>query len=169
MDLAFNHLFADHDSCLESMLHALRRERRHAQGRTARGLAEQALREIELLRDCRGLSNCKTPEQWLEDALAASPYEQFKRAVQEGRHRLNPIAEAMDAARNAVEDRRALRHLLALHITHAAKVARKSAVLVWAMARTVWRKLLARVLARFPIRRANGFFGVSKVDGRNAP
>ena len=167
MDNAFTHLFADHDARLDGVLSTLRREQREAEGSTARTLVTKAVREIERHRG-RSLGRT-TFEQFLEEAIAASPYEQLMRAVRLAKQRLNPIAEALQAEFHAAEDRRVVRHLLALHRTHAAKIASKWAVLLWLTALSILRQRLARVAARFPIRRANGFFGADKVDGRNIP
>lgn len=172
MDLFLNHCFAEHDIRLDDVLAALRRERKDGQGKETRNLALRALREIERQRDlCRGPTRLRTDSQDLLETFlaAASPYDQLMAAVKRAKHSLNPIMDAIEAARHAVGDRLVVRHLLAHHITHAARIASKSALLLWTRAKGHWRKLLARASVRFPIRRANGFFGSDKVDGRNLP
>lgn len=168
MDLAFSHCFAEQDARLDDVLSALRRERAFAEGKEARSLADRAVREIERQRYLRR-GPVPSVKELLDSVLAASPYEQIMREVKRAQHALNPIMSAIEAARHAVEDRRIVRHLLAFHISHAAKVASKSALVLWTRAKGLWRKLLARASVRYPTRRANGFFGSDKVDGRNLP
>jgi hypothetical protein len=168
MDLAFSHCFAEQDVRLDDVLSALRRERTFAAGKEARSLADRAVREIERQRYQRR-GPVLSVEELLDSVLAASPYGQITQGVKRGRHALNPIMSAIEAARHAVEDRRIVRHLLAFHISHAAKVVSKSALVLWTRAKGLWRKLLARASIRYPARRANGFFGSDKVDGRNLP
>ena len=170
MTLVLNHLFADNDARLDGVLSTLRREAQRADRRASRNLADRAIQQVEQLRG-RGVGQTPSVDESVNRVISvvSSNYEQYIRLVLRGRFRLSPMCGALEAARNVVEDCRIVRHLLAFHATHAAHVSRNSAILVWALARNFWLKLVAKASSRFPTRRANGFFGADKVDGRNLP
>lgn len=174
MDISLRHCFAEHDARLDDVLLLLRGESRHGNGRRARGLAARALQQVKRQRHIFSLDGVEMGD--VARRLARASFRQeVRREIevwvggQAKQLRLNPVMEALDATWYAVEERRVVRHLLVFHLSRAAKVASKSALLIWALARDVWRKLAAQARIRFPNLRANGFFGADKVDGRNLP
>lgn len=172
MDISLRHCFAEHDARLDDVLHLLRGESRHGNGRRARGLAARALQQVKRQRHIFSLDGV---DDVARRVARTSLRQEVRREIeiwvggQAKQLRLNPVMEALDATWHAVEERRVVRHLLVLHLSQAAKVASKSALLIWALARDVWRMLAAQARIRFPNLRANGFFGADKVDSRNLP
>lgn len=169
MDLAHSHLFAGTDARLDSMLSGLRIAQRALESVTERDKAWRALQEIVSYRD-RVLSEVAAIKRGLGITDGPSAFEAYLRICR-APNPLNPVAEALDAYRHAVVDREALRRLLDEHYSGPVcfKATNRSAFVAWLMARTVWRRLLACIAVRLPIRGSRGFFGASKVDGRNTP
>ncbi len=169
MDLADLHCFAQHDACLDDVRFGLRVEQRMGRDRKARTWAGRAVRQMEDLASALKVQAVQSIEEVLADVLRNDPHSVLMAAVKRANRRLNPIAEAILAARNAAEERRAVLHLLAAHVKRTAQLVAKSAFLLWAEAQSAWQAFCARLHLFHRTRTAHGFFGADKVDCRNNP
>lgn len=165
MGFALNHLFSENDARLDEVLVSVRRARREDEHKAMRDLSDKVVRLIEGQRSSGESFLALAPF----DGFADTAYDQFMRSVRLARIRLNPIVEALEATKHALADRRTVRHWLWSYARLVPMSIADSALLVWLMTRTAWRKLLARLSTRITTRRSNGFFGAGKVDGRNTP
>ncbi|MFK4706180.1 hypothetical protein ABIC83_003019 [Roseateles asaccharophilus] len=171
MGFALDHLFADSDARLDGVLESVRREKRAAEGKSAREQAGQVLHQIERHRwlDLDAFPALDVAHAVVPFNFEGSPYDELMRRLRLARLQLNPIAEALEAAQHVDRDRRTVRYWLQRYARMTPRTVADSALLMWLMVRTAWRKLLARLSTRITTRRSSGFFGVHKVDGRNTP
>ncbi|MEJ6002504.1 hypothetical protein [Paucibacter soli] len=167
--LELTHCFADSDARLDGVLADLRLQRHRGCGRQSRGMAARAAEQIRRLRGFADKTALTQDD--LEDVLnqALSPYESLVATVRRAHHNLNSILSALDEVQHAVEDRRIIRHLLKVGCSLAADACRKSALLMWVLARSFLQRVNLQIATWTTPVRANGYFGTSKVDGRNLP
>jgi hypothetical protein len=182
MNFAFDHLLAAHDARLDDALAAVREQRRSGATEMLRMAADGVWRDIAELRRVRdqateldrvreALSEFSVVEQ-IRRMVALDPWHQIMAVVRRAPGVHNEILAALELHRHQASYRKTLLEQLSAYWRNPARAS------VGARYLTPWFQALRVVKRTIPprwirsisfVRRALGFFGAAKVDGRNLP